>query len=93
MIEYKPYNLKVSFVKKEYNDFLNNIKKSLLKITKKNWQIEVVEKKNEASSITEKIEIEKENKKNKLKENIIVKSILNEFPESEIIDIKNLKEN
>ena len=35
MIEYKPYNLKVSFVKKEYNDFLNNIKKSLLKITKK----------------------------------------------------------
>ena len=93
MIEYKPYNLKVSFVKKEYNDFLNNIKKSLLKITKKNWQIEVVEKQNEASSITEKIEIEKENKKNKLKENIIVKSILNEFPESKIIDIKNLEEN
>jgi hypothetical protein len=93
MVEYKPYNLKISFVKKEYNDFLNIIKRTLLKLTKKNWQIEIIKEKNKASSITEKIEIETENKKNKLKDNIIVKSILNEFPESEIIEVKNLEDN
>ena len=93
MAEYKPYNLKISFVKKEYNDFLNIIKRTLLKLTKKNWQIEIIKEKNKASSITEKIEIETENKKNKLKDNIIVKSILNEFPESEIIEVKNLEDN
>ena len=93
MLEYKPYNLKISFVKKEYNDFLNIIKRTLLKLTKKNWQIEIIKEKNKASSITEKIEIETENKKNKLKDNIIVKSILNEFPESEIIEVKNLEDN
>ena len=93
MLEYKPYNLKISFVKKEYNDFLNIIKRTLLKLTKKNWQIEIIKEKNKASSITEKVEIEAENKKNKLKDNIIVKSILNEFPESEIIEVKNLEDN
>ena len=93
MAEYKPYNLKISFIKKEYNDFLNIIKRTLLKLTKKNWQIEIIKEKNKASSITEKIEIETENKKNKLKDNIIVKSILNEFPESEIIEVKNLEDN
>jgi DNA polymerase III gamma/tau subunit len=93
MEEYKPYNLKISFVKKEYKDFLNIIKRTLLKLTKKNWQIEIIKEKNKASSITEKIEIETENKKNKLKDNIIVKSILNEFPESEIIEVKNLEDN
>ena len=93
MVEYKPYNLKVSFVKKEYNDFLSTIKRTLLKLTKKNWKIEVLKEKNKANSITEKAEIEAENKKNKLKDNIIVKSILNEFPESEIIEVKNLEDN
>ena len=93
MEEYKPYNLKISFVKKEYKDFLNIIKRTLLKLTKKNWQIEIIKEKNKASSITEKIEIEIENKKNKLKDNIIVKSILNEFHESEIIEVKNLEDN
>ena len=92
MVEYKPYNLKVSFVKKEYNDFLSTIKRTLLKLTKKNWKIEVLKEKNKANSITEKAEIEAENKKNKLKDNIIVKSILNEFPESEIIEVKNLED-
>jgi hypothetical protein len=65
----------------------------LLKLTKKNWKIEVLKEKNKANSITEKAEIEAENKKNKLKDNIIVKSILNEFPESEIIEVKNLEDN
>ena len=74
-------------------NFLNIIKRTLLKLTKKNWQIEIIKEKNKASSITEKIEIETENKKNKLKDNIIVKSILNEFPDSEIIEVKNLEDN
>ena len=64
-----------------------------MKLTKKNWQIEIVKENNKANSITEKIEIETENKKNKLKDNIIVKSILNEFPESEIIEVTNLEDN
>ncbi len=93
VVEYKPYNIKVSFVRENYQDFLDIIKKSLLKLTKHNWLIEVVEEKDGSSSITEKNELDKENKKNKLKKNIIVKTILDEFPKSEIIEVKNIKDN
>jgi len=93
VIEYKPYNLKVSFIKENYQDFLDIIKKSLLKLTNNNWIIEVVDEQNGSSSVTEQNEIEKENKKNKLKENIIVKTILDEFPKSEIIEVKSVKDN
>ena len=50
------------------------MKKSLQNLTNKNWRIEVIVMK-EFTSVTEKNEIKKE-EKNKIKENIIVKSIL-----------------
>tara|TARA_Y100001970_G_C14194735_1_gene837372 strand:- start:350 stop:2017 length:1668 start_codon:yes stop_codon:yes gene_type:complete len=93
VIEYKPYYIKVNFVKENYIKFLEDIKKSLLNLTKSNWKIEVIAADPEYSSVTEKKEIQKEEKKNKIKENIIVKSILKEFPESKIIEIKNFNEN
>ena len=49
-----------------------------------------MEGKNEFNSITEIKTIEKENKKNKIKENIIAKTILEELPDSEIVEVKNL---
>lgn len=90
IIEYKPYSLKVSFIKENYEEFLYKIKKTLLTLTQKNWRIEVMEGKNEFNSITEIKTIEKENKKNKIKENIIAKTILEELPDSEIVEVKNL---
>ena len=92
VIEYEPYYIKVNFVKENYITFLEDIKKSLLNLTKKNWKIEVMAVDLEYSSVSEKKEIKKEEKKNKIKENIIVKSFIKEFPESKIIEIKNLNE-
>ena len=93
VIEYEPYYIKANFVKENYQIFLEDIKKSLLNLTKKNWKIEVIVSDNEYSSVTEQYETQKEDKKNKIKESVIVKSILKEFPESEIIEVKNLNEN
>ena len=88
VIDYKPYYIKLSFVLKNYNDILEKIKKSLLLLTKKNWSIEVIEKNNSYKSITEKLENENEEIKNEIKNNILVKSIIDEFPDSKIIEIK-----
>ena len=93
VIEYEPYSIKVNFVKEDYQTFFDKIKKSLQSLTNKNWRIEVIDNDNESKSILEKNEIKKEDKKNKIKENIIVKSIFDEFPESEIIEIKSLQDN
>ena len=93
VIEYEPYSIKVNFVKENYQTFLDKIKKSLQNLTNKNWRIEVIDDYEESTSITEKNEIKKEDKKNKIKENIIVKSILDEFPESEILEVKSLHDN
>ena len=93
VIEYEPYNIKVNFVKENYQTFLDKIKKSLQNLTNKNWRIEVIDDDKEFASVTEKNEIKKEDKKNKIKENIIVKSILDEFPESEILEVKSLHDN
>ena len=93
VIEYEPYSIKVNFVKENYQTFLDKMKKSLQNLTNKNWRIEVIDDYEESTSVTEKNEIKKEDKKNKIKENIIVKSIFDEFPESEILDIKSIHDN
>ena len=93
VIEYEPYSIKVNFVKENYQTFLDKMKKSLQNLTNKNWRIEVIDDDKEFTSVTEKNEIKKEDKKNKIKENIIVKSIFDEFPESEILEIKSLHDN
>ena len=93
VIEYEPYSIKVNFVKENYQTFLDKMKKSLQNLTNKNWRIEVIDDDKEFTSGTEKNEIKKEDKKNKIKENIIVKSIFDEFPESEILEIKILNDN
>ena len=93
VIEYEPYSIKVNFVKENYQTFLDKMKKSLQNLTNKNWRIEVIDDYEEFTSVTEKNEIKKEDKKNKIKENIIVKSIFDEFPESEILDIKSIHDN
>ena len=93
VIEYMPYIIKVNFVKENYKTFLDKMKKSLQNLTNKNWRIEVIDDYEESTSVTEKNEIKKEDKKNKIKENIIVKSIFDEFPESEILEIKSLHDN
>ncbi len=93
VIKYEPYSIKVNFVKEDYQTFFDKIKKSLQSLTNKNWRIEVIDNDNESKSISEKNEIKKEDKKNKIKENIIVKSIFDEFPESEILEIKSLHDN
>ena len=93
VIEYEPYSIKVNFVKENYQTFLDKMKKSLQNLTNKNWRIEVIDDDKEFTSVTEKNEIKKEDKKNKIKENIIVKSIFDEFPGSEILEIKSLNDN
>ena len=80
-------------MKENYQTFLDKMKKSLQNLTNKNWRIEVIDDDKEFTSVTEKNEIKKEDKKNKIKENIIVKSIFDEFPELEILDIKSLHDN
>ena len=74
-----------------YDNLLEKIRKELLAITNNNWKIEVVENKNTYNSISEKIEIEESEIKNKIKDNILVKSIMDEFPDSEIIEVKKNK--
>ena len=93
VIEYEPYSIKVNFVKENYQTFLDKMKKSLQNLTNKNWIIEVIDDDKEFTSVTEKNEIKKEDKKKKIKENIIVKSIFDEFPGSEILEIKSLNDN
>ena len=91
VIQYKPYYIKLSFVLKNYGALLEKIKKSLFMITKNHWKIEVVENEKTYDSISEKIESEDNELKNKIKDNIIVKTIIEEFPDSEIIEVKNNK--
>ena len=90
VIEYKPYYIKLSFVLKEYNDILEKIRKSLLVITNNHWRLEVVESINTYNSISEKIEIEQSVIKNNIKDNLLVKSIMDKFPDSEIIEVKKI---
>ena len=51
----------------------------------------MVENKNTYNSISEKIEIEESEIIKKIKDNILVKSIMDEFPDSEIIEVKKNK--
>ena len=91
VIEYKPYYIKLSFVLKEYDDILKNIRKSLLALTKNNWRIEVVENEIKYNSISEKTEIDNNAVKNMVKDNLLVKSIIDGFENSKIIEIKKNK--
>ena len=91
VIEYKPYYIKLSFVLKEYDDILKKIRKSLLALTKKNWRIEVVENEIKYNSISEKTEIDNNAVKNMIKDNLLVKSIIDGFENSKIIEIKKNK--
>ena len=91
VIEYKPYYIKLSFVLKEYDDILKKIRKSLLALTKKNWRIEVVENEIKYNSISEKTEIDNNAVKNMVKDNLLVKSIIDGFENSKIIEIKKNK--
>ena len=91
VIQYKPYYIKLSFVLKNYGSLLEKIKKSLFLITKNHWKIEVLENDKTYDSISEKIKSEDNELKNKIKDNIILKTIIEEFPDSEIIEVKNNK--
>ncbi len=91
VIEYKPYYIKLSFVLKEYDDILKKIRKSLLALTKNNWRIEVVENEIKYNSISEKTEIDNNAVKNMIKDNLLVKSIIDGFENSKIIEIKKNK--
>ena len=91
VIEYIPYSIKLSFVLKNNDNLLEKIRKKLLAITNNNWKIEVLENKNTYNSISEKIKIENNELKNNIKDNILVKSIMDEFPDSEIIEVKKYK--
>ena len=91
VIEYKPYYIKLSFVVKEYDDILKKIRKSLLALTKNNWRIEVVENQIKYNSISEKTEIDNNAVKNMIKDNLLVKSIIDGFENSKIIEIKKNK--
>ena len=91
VIEYKPYYIKLSFVLKEYDDILKKIRKSLLALTKNNWRIEVVENQIKYNSISEKTEIDNNVVKNMIKNNLLVKSIIDGFENSKIIEIKKNK--
>jgi len=91
VIEYKPYYIKLSFVLKEYDDILKKIRKSLLALTKNNWRIEVVENEIKYNSISEKTEIDNNAVKNMVKDNLLVKSIIDGFENSKIIEIKKNK--
>ena len=91
VIQYKPYYIKLSFVLKNYGSLLEKIKRSLFLITKNHWKIEVLENDKTYDSISEKIKSEDNELKNKIKDNIIVKTIIEEFPDSEIIEVKNNK--
>ena len=91
IIEYIPYSIKLSFVLKNNDNLLEKIRKKLLAITNNNWKIEVLENKKTYNSISEKIKIEDNELKNNIKDNILVKSIMDEFPDSEIIEVKKYK--
>ena len=91
VIEYIPYSIKLSFVLKNNDNLLEKIRKKLLAITNNNWKIEVLENKKTYNSISEKIKIENNELKNNIKDNILVKSIMDEFPDSEIIEVKKHK--
>ena len=91
IIEYIPYSIKLSFVLKNNDNLLKKIRKKLLAITNNNWKIEVLESKKTYNSISEKIKIENNELKNNIKDNILVKSIMDEFPDSEIIEVKKYK--
>jgi len=91
VIEYIPYSIKLSFVLKNNDNLLEKIRKKLLAITNNNWKIEVLENKKTYNSISEKIKIENKELKNNIKDNILVKSIMDEFPDSEIIEVKKYK--
>ena len=91
IIEYIPYSIKLSFVLKNNDNLLEKIRKKLLAITNNNWKIEVLENKKTYNSISEKIKIENNELKNNIKDNILVKSIMDEFPDSEIIEVKKYK--
>ena len=90
VIEYIPYSIKLSFVLKNNDNLLEKIRKKLLAITNHNWKIEVLENKKTYNSISEKIKIENKELKNNIKDNILVKSIMDEFPDSEIIEVKKI---
>ena len=91
IIEYIPYSIKLSFVLKNNDNLLKKIRKKLLAITNNNWKIEVLENKKTYNSISEKIKIEDNELKNNIKDNTLVKSIMDEFPDSEIIEVKKYK--
>ena len=91
IIEYIPYSIKLSFVLKNNDNLLEKIRKKLLAITNNNWKIEVLENKKTYNSISEKIKIENNELKNNIKDNILVKSIMDEFTDSEIIEVKKYK--
>ena len=91
VIEYKPYYIKLSFVLKEYDDILKKIRKSLLALTKNNWRIEVVENEIKYNSISEKTEIDNNAVKNMIKDNLLVKSIIDGLENSKIMEIKKNK--
>ena len=91
IIEYIPYSIKLSFVLKNNDNLLEKIRKKLVAITNNNWKIEVLESKKTYNSISEKIKIENNELKNNIKDNILVKSIMDEFPDSEIIEVKKYK--
>ena len=89
MVDYKPLNIKLSLVNDKNLDLVVKIRKELLNLTSKKWIIEVLENDVENLSVTEKHNLQEKELIENSKQNKLVKSFLDEFPDAEIIKVDN----
>jgi len=93
IVEYKPYNIRLSLVDDLNTDIINKIKKDLFNITSKHWVIELLKDKNEYVSVSEKNKIVNQELINEAKKNKLVDSFIKEFPDAEIVKVSKEKNN
>ena len=91
IVEYKPYNIKMSLIDNSNIDIINKIKKELFDITSKHWVIKLLEDKNEYTSVSEKDKIYNQKLINEAKKNKLVDSFFKEFPDAEIVKVSKEK--
>ena len=87
IVDYKPLNIKLSFVNKKKLDLLAKIRKELSDLTSNKWIIQVLEDDADNFSVTEKNNLEEKKLIENVKQDRLVKSFLNEFPEAEILEV------
>ena len=92
IVDYKPLNMKLSLVNDKNLDLVIKIRKELFNLTSNKWIIEVLKDNVENFTTTEKHELKKKELIENSKENKLVKSFLEEFPEAEIVEVNKDKE-